>query len=576
MEKRDLIIIIVAVFIVLFMAMYVKPLVTGKPVQLIPDELSNLLKGGNQTQAINNSSISNTTRNATKRLPAVTSISPDNLTADGNITDVAIEGRNFTESMNNVTFFKDGENRTFSTSLINGSLIAGNVSLPEGKWVVKIVDNDTEVTYNTTRVVNAKAVVTPVPTWNGTPLPLQTTEKKAETFFQSRPYPQDTTPNKTSMKTFSNFGGVRSVSTDPITIPYGYWDLIYNVNFRTEIANPKDTSNNVFEFNKQYKEPLTTYEGDPVIYYEKNSSVPSQYSIKSAVVSDTVFISSTDKALIKKPDDTRDASPPYTESTESAPPSLVETVGYLKPNIKISVKNKDDPNSPPIIIQPNGGIDPLQWDEAKHKTEAEKILKQQGKEDIFSSSEYTDAWKKTWEQIKDPRPWTERIYGKGNYSFEIDTQSIDSYNIQIKVPESQNNSPIINTDDTYITEQNSIKKVLAEFFNDYNQEINTDYFTNITNYFISDLTNPDIINPIYQQYVQTRASGLSVTDVIVDDIFIRGDIGKNNSLIRGNTAEARGSLKTTTNGSVKLIPFDIGFTNEPSGWKLQTVPIIRT
>jgi hypothetical protein len=50
MEKRDIIVIIVAVFIVLIMAMYVKPLVTGKPVQLIPDELSGLFGGGNQTE----------------------------------------------------------------------------------------------------------------------------------------------------------------------------------------------------------------------------------------------------------------------------------------------------------------------------------------------------------------------------------------------------------------------------------------------------------------------------------------------------------------------------------------------
>ncbi len=575
MEKRDILIIIVAIFIVLFMAMYVKPLVTGKPVQLIPDELTKMLNGGNQTE-VNNTSLSNTSVKRITSMPKVTSINPQNLTDDGNASTIVIEGKNFTESMDTVSLVNDGVTKTFLSELNNGTLTVHNVTLPEGSWTVKIVDNDTKVTYNTSRSVVVNALITPVPTWDGKPIPLQATEKPTGTIFKSRPYPEEVmVPNKTPMLTLSNFSGVRDVSTDPIFIQYPYWDLTYNVDFRTEIANPKDTSNNVFEFNIEYKEPLVTYEGDPIIYYEGNSSIPTMISAKDKKESDTVFVRSSDKAIIKVPNDEPDASPPYDVTTEDAPPSLVESVGYMKPDIKIIVKNVDDPSSVPIIITPNGGIDPLQWNEAKHKTEAENILKQQGRQDYFDSEEYQDAWDKKWKTIKDPRPWTQRIYGPGNYSFTIDTQSIDSYNIQIKVPEQTNTSYIPKIDQKYTLEQNEIKKQLSGFFTGFNENLSVTYFTNITDYLASDLTTPEKAQEIYQNYVQTRATGVKVTDVVVDDILVRGNIGKDNTLIQADTATARGNLKVILNGVEKTIPFDLVFVKEPSGWKFKTLPDIR-
>ncbi|WP_319578125.1 hypothetical protein [uncultured Methanospirillum sp.] len=574
MEKRDMLIIIVAIFIVLFMAMYVKPLVTGKPVQLIPDELTKMLKGENQTE-VNNTSLGNSTVRRVTNIPKVISVSPQNFTADGNTSTVVIEGKNFTESMDNVTFVNDGVNKTFSTVLKNGTLVTNNVTLSEGSWTVKIVDNDTKVTYNTSRSVVVKAPITPVPTWDGKPIPIQATEKPTGTIFKSRPYPEEVVPIKSKMKVLSNFGGVRSVSTEPISIQYPYWDLTYNVNYRTEIANPKDTTNNVFEFNKEYKEPLITYEGDPIIYYVGNSSIPTMISVKDEVESDTIFVRSSDKAIIKVPDDEPDASPPYEITTEDAPPSLVESVGYMKPDIKITVKNVDDPSFTPITITPDGGIDPLQWNEAKHKTEAENFLKQQGKQDYFDSEEYQDAWDKKWKTIKDPRPWTQRIYGPGNYSFTIDTQSIDSYNIQIKVPEQTNTSYIPKLDEKYTLEQTAIKKQLSGFFTGFNENLSATYFTNVTDYLASDLTSPDKVQPIYQNYVQTRATGIRVTDVVVDDILVRGNIGKDNTLIQAESATARGNLKVLLNGVEKTIPFDLVFVKEPSGWKFKTLPDIR-
>ena len=269
------------------------------------------------------------------------------------------------------------------------------------------------------------------------------------------------------------------------------------------------------------------------------------------------------------------ASPSYDTSTIDAPPSLVESVGYMRPDIKITIKNIDDPSSLPIIITPDGGIDPLQWDEAKHKTEAENILKQQGKEDVFDSDEYKDAWDKKWKTIKDPRPWSQRINGPGNYSFNIDTQSIDSYNIQIKVPEIKNTTYIPKIDENYTLEQNAIKNQLSGFFTGFNENLSATYFTNIGDYLASDFTSPEKLQQIYQGYVQTRATGIKVTDVLIDDILVRGNIGKDNSLIQANSATARGSLKVMLNGVEKTIPFDLIFVNEPSGWKFKTLPDIR-
>ncbi|MDD1728930.1 MAG: hypothetical protein LUQ50_07655, partial [Methanospirillum sp.] len=196
--------------------------------------------------------------------------------------------------------------------------------------------------------------------------------------------------------------------------------------------------------------------------------------------------------------------------------------------------------------------------------------------DYFDSEEYQDAWDEKWKTIKDPRPWTERIYGKGNYSFTIDTQSIDSYNIQIKVPEAINTSYIPKSDAKYITEQNEIKKVISNFFTGFNENLSAYYFTNITTFFVSDLTAPETIKPIYDSYVQARGSGLTVKDVLVDDILVRGDIGKDNTLIRATTATVRGNLEIMQNNVEKTVPFDIDLVKESDEWKLRTVPDIRS
>ena len=106
-----------------------------------------MLKGENQTE-VNNTSLVNANVKRVTSILKVTSISPQNLTADGNKSTFVIEGKNFTETMDSVTFVNNGVNKTFSTVLENGSLVTNNITLPEGNWTVKIVDNYTKVSYN--------------------------------------------------------------------------------------------------------------------------------------------------------------------------------------------------------------------------------------------------------------------------------------------------------------------------------------------------------------------------------------------------------------------------------------------
>lgn len=562
MEKRDIVVIFVAVFIVLIMAMYVKPLVTGKEVKLIPDELAVLLQGENRTPSDNFSQVAVPPSRQHRVVPSLTSVGPDTITAHDNRSEVVITGENLTESMN-ITFFQGSENRTFSARVENGTLRGEKIDLPEGTWLIKIVDSAANITYNTTRYITVLPPVTPVPTWDGRPVPLEVTGRPAAQIFQTRPYPEDPAYNKTPMTVFSHFGGVTDVTTAPVHIPYGYWDLVYTVDFQTHIANPADGK--VFEFNRQYKEPLVTYEGEPVVYYSKNAAVPDLIGVKEEVESETVFRHSKDQALTKTPEEDPDASPSYETSTGTAPSSLVETVGYVRPVIKIFLRNEDNPGSLPVVITPPGGIDPLQWDEGRHREEAEKILKQKGKEELLDSAGYTDQWDDAWERIRDPRPWKERIYGPGNYSFIIETQSLDSYNIQVLVPDYANLSPGLPSEDTYAIQEMSIRTLMNSFVRDFNQNIGSDYFASLHSYLPDEIGRSDQFVSIYRSLSQARAAGYRVDDLVMDDI-----------LVQGIHATVRGSLQVSNNGHTRMVPLDIPLEFVDGGWKMLSVPDIRT
>ncbi|MDD1725035.1 MAG: hypothetical protein LUQ07_07895, partial [Methanospirillum sp.] len=94
MEKRDIIVIIVAIFIVLIMAMYIKPLVTGKEAKLIPDEIAGLFGKNNNTTVVSDNETSiNISGNFTGQF--------NNTTRSGNLT--GINGTNISPNATKVT-----------------------------------------------------------------------------------------------------------------------------------------------------------------------------------------------------------------------------------------------------------------------------------------------------------------------------------------------------------------------------------------------------------------------------------------------------------------------------------------
>jgi len=560
------------------MAMYIKPLVTGKEAKLIPDEISGFfLKSNNSTRNTDeiekNYPINNDIQNYS--LPSIKSINP-NETKPNSLSRIEIEGDNFKESMK-IMVFSDSQNKSINTTLEGDKLIGNNVFLSEGNWIVKIYDPELNNTYNTKHIINVVPTPTPGPTWDGNPKPLDIREK-IESKSWGRSYPSDSNVTSSIMNTYVNFSGVTGVISNPISIPYGFWDIIYTVEFRTEIANPNDDK--VFEFNRQYKEPLVSYEGNFTLLYLSGNPIPILVPSKTRVENKSLFKPSKDIVLTKIPkDESPNANPPFEiETTEYLPgtlPALVEAVGYNKPFFKIVLHNLDNHNEPPIVITPNGGIDPLQWDEKVHKKEAEKIMTQKGKKAYFDSIEYQDAWEEKWKYIKDPRPWKERIYGSGNYSFEIFTQSIDSYNIQILVPEAIWIQNKLDEDDIYKDENKKIRLMVNSFVDDFNAILSPDYLNNLSEYIDTNNYSSNELKILKEDYMQTRAAGILIKETIFNDISIRGYRDKTNKLIQSTGAIIKGNFIIDYDNYEKYVPFDIEMEKINNNWKFVNSPVIR-
>lgn len=94
------------------------------------------------------------------------------------------------------------------------------------------------------------------------------------------------------------------------------------------------------------------------------------------------------------------------------------------PQFTIQVMDGDDPNRIVRTISPPGGIDVDLWEGIAPTTK--------------ENSNYYARQKKTvvpTPTAVDPRPWTEKFYeGQRNYYFIITAQSLESYEIEIKVP----------------------------------------------------------------------------------------------------------------------------------------------
>ncbi len=569
MEKRDIIVIIVAIIIVLIMAMYIKPLVTGKEAKLIPDEISNFFennrKGNDSIKEGKIQPINGSIQNYSK--PSIKSITPNESYADSN-THIEIEGNNLKKSMN-IMVFSDSHNITVNTTMVNDKIVGQNVSLSKGDWIVKIFDPELNITYNTQHVIRVITTLTPEPTWDEKPKPLSVTSY-TNNYYTGRSYPVDPVKKDVTFKTYSNFSGVTSVNTAPINIPYPYWDIIYTIVFQTEIANPQD--NKLFEFNREYKEPLILYEGEPIIYYEKGSMIPSILSVKKkGEESKTEFRPSKDTVIAKTMQEDPDKYPPYETKKEGIRYSLVESVGYQKPIFKIILINEDFGKSSKIEISPPGGIDPLQWDEAKHKDEAKKMMIQKGLKEEYESDEYKKNWEDKWKTIKDPRPWRERIFGKGNYSFQIIAQGIESYNIKIEIPNIDINSEKGNSNNLTTLEMNNIKGKLYSFKDEYNN-ILLNKNNNLSSYYSLDKSNSDNINAIIADYKQNRAGGVVIEDINLNDIRIKGQYNSDGALKIANTATVKGQIILERNGYTRSVPIDVDLQKQGSEWKL-TSPI---
>jgi len=217
----------------------------------------------------------------------------------------------------------------------------------------------------------------------------------------------------------------------------------------------------------------------------------------------------------------------------------------------------------------------LQWNEAVHKKEAEKIMTQKGKKEYFDSEEYQDAWEDKWKSIKDPRPWKERIYGPGNYTFDVFTQSIDSYNIQILVPEATWTQNQSDEDVISKNEKENIRFMLNSFVNNFNEKISPEYFSNLSEYIDIHNYSSDDMKLIKSNYMQARAAGIIIKDTILNDVSLRGYLGKTNKLVQSTDATIKGSFKIDYNGYEKYVPFDIELKKVDNKWKFVNSPVIR-
>lgn len=162
MEKRDIIVIVVAILIVLIMAMYIKPLVTGKEAKLIPDEISNIFSKKNETGQDVNFSLTdpnisvlsdNQTYNASLNItpnesevninvtPTITPIQPWNgspiVLPPGNLTHQGMVPREYVSSYQRYSFMEPAvQLKTYTTISGKFSQISSPITIPSKYWEI--------------------------------------------------------------------------------------------------------------------------------------------------------------------------------------------------------------------------------------------------------------------------------------------------------------------------------------------------------------------------------------------------------------------------------------------------------
>ncbi|GEM_PF-1137821 len=158
MEKRDLIIVAVGIIIVLIMAVFVKPMITGEEVQFFPESNESFIKNVSQ-QEENISALLNETPPAVNQEPELIPTLPP----------------------------------------------------------------------------TPNATPTAVPTWDKSQTIMEL-QSETGTYIFPRAYPTNSVPDR-KMLTYSTMSGKTSGITKPVSIPYGYWELQYDIKLPEDLTN---------------------------------------------------------------------------------------------------------------------------------------------------------------------------------------------------------------------------------------------------------------------------------------------------------------------------------------------------
>jgi hypothetical protein len=131
---------------------------------------------------------------------------------------------------------------------------------------------------------------------------------------------------------------------------------------------------------------------------------------------------------------TVDPAKPPTTSTVELSPTKGEGLSYsgisgsystATPRFTVQVMDGDDPNRIVRTFSPPGGIDLDLWTGVKKTPSENSNLKTSQKQTLNLDNKV----------VTDPRPWTEKFYeGQRNYYFIITAQSLQSYTMDIMIP----------------------------------------------------------------------------------------------------------------------------------------------
>ncbi|MBN1167161.1 MAG: hypothetical protein JXA44_08550 [Methanospirillaceae archaeon] len=169
MEKRDLFMVALAIIIVLFMAVFIKPMITGEEVMFLPrDNISEEIQPENET---------------------------------------------------------DGQNE----DLTGLNLTTQNITEPDSLALIPLELPETPI-----------PTPTAVPTWDRSRTTV--TLESDQAYTPPRPYPTSVADER-KMLIYSQIDGKSGGISNPVTIPYGYWELVYDVSLAKGLTEAEIESN---------------------------------------------------------------------------------------------------------------------------------------------------------------------------------------------------------------------------------------------------------------------------------------------------------------------------------------------